>query len=331
MKQADWIIDAKKIVALVERNKVNPHLHNALNLGALCFLIGIFIFLAILSPSTNPFTFALLAGMVFSFIFYSLFIIVVHEAAHNMFVFARDPKTQVFWNKVFGWAVCIPFFVNFKMNWEKGHIQHHRQPMGPTDTEVCDPIVGKDLFIRCLKFLFIPGYTIFWAALRGKGPNFNCAGEEENFSNNWWVVTAGSVFWGMVIAAIIVSYHVYFNSYLRPIIPGFFAMMVGLNILAVLMLIRQGLEHGDRIEESNRLLRSRTTCSALFYFLIPWGIGYHFEHHLLPTIPWYQLRSAHQAIRKVVPEKQSKEIFNEGARQAFAQLKGNNLLAAVPK
>lgn len=85
---------------------------------------------------------------------------------------------------------------------------------------------------------------------------------------------------------------------------------------------RQSLEHGGPISrEKNPFLRTRTTLSRWRVFLAPLNISYHFEHHLNPLVPWYNLKQYSKEIQKVIPDELKSTFYNKN--QVFNQLAGH--------
>ncbi len=55
-------------------------------------------------------------------------------------------------------------------------------------------------------------------------------------------------------------------------------------------------EHTGCSQDNNGLTNTRTTLASLPIRLLMWNMPYHAEHHLFPSIPFYQLPALHQKI-----------------------------------
>ena len=64
--------------------------------------------------------------------------------------------------------------------------------------------------------------------------------------------------------------------------------------LQVLLRIRGVAEHAGYLENEDQRLNSRTIISPLeTFFFAPNNVNYHIEHHVYPSIPWYNLPKVH--------------------------------------
>lgn len=69
------------------------------------------------------------------------------------------------------------------------------------------------------------------------------------------------------------------------------------TILQVLLRIRGAWEHGN-VDDTRTVVLN----PFLEFFLAPFGLGYHLEHHLYPTIPYYNLPKVHKFVLQKPPQ-----------------------------
>ncbi len=72
------------------------------------------------------------------------------------------------------------------------------------------------------------------------------------------------------------------------------------TLLQALLRFRAVCEHGAVVDEHSPLLAARTNLGPawLRWFLFPYHVNYHIEHHLYPAIPHYNLPACHQALEQ---------------------------------
>lgn len=61
----------------------------------------------------SPWLYIPLAAAGFGWSYFMLFILVVHEASHKMFILLKNLRQAQVWNRFFGWIVCIPFGIEY--------------------------------------------------------------------------------------------------------------------------------------------------------------------------------------------------------------------------
>jgi fatty acid desaturase len=246
-----------------------------------------------------------LASLALGFLFFCLFILVVHEASHFMFVHLPKQKWSRFCHRFFGWMVCIPFGVNFKDHWEKGHLVHHRQPMESPDPQICNPRTGKELLKQILMILLIPAYIHIRGMWKGGGTEYDCA-PVRNYQWNLWRILLIAIFWSALLITIY-----FLNDSKQSMWPQAFAIILGIQVLSVFTVIKTGLEHGGVMRNrENEFLRQWTSRFRLRYLLLPFNISYHFEHHLNYAVPWYLLPKYFSNVSDLVPAEIKPLVYN---------------------
>jgi fatty acid desaturase len=284
----------------------NPWVHNAINLGLAGAFVAAFVGTVLLGDVLAWGLYLPVASVLFGLLLFALFILVVHEASHNMFVLSADHDRQKFWNRVFGWAVCLLMAVHYTEHWEEGHLEHHLRPMEEHDPQKYNRETGRTLFTLLAKLVVIPGYAFYH--------RFANDDHDRDSHTGPYVKVATLAFWGSVFA--VTGWTI---GWTVPV-----ALLMGLQILLALNHLKGALEHGGDIAfEENAYLRSRTSFFPLERIIMPLNINLHFEHHLNFTIPWYDLRDYHADVREIVPDELHDEFFNQDIAEQLSGEKGD--------
>jgi fatty acid desaturase len=279
-----------------------PLVHNAKNLSALAFLLTVAGVTGWLSTQLDWWLYLPLATFLFGWVNFGLFVLVAHEASHNMFLVFEDRALQRKVNRVFGWMVTPLFATHYGKHWEKGHIEHHIRPMEPDDPQR-SVVTGPALLGLILGYLFVPGFMV-WHRTVGRKK------KKGKSSSSVGVIVFFVVFWVTVctLAGVFVGW------------PLAVALYMGIPCVASFNLVKGSLEHGGAIgRERSPFLRSRTSLFLLRPLLMPFNITLHFEHHLNFQVPWYDLPRYQRDLRAIVPEAVQADVFNH---HLFDQMAG---------
>jgi fatty acid desaturase len=299
-----WIRDAIVAGRRYHYAKKNPFVHDAINLGACVGLLGCLAVLVVAGTSVDPWLYVPLAALGFGWVYFAFFVLVVHEASHDMFFLSRNRAFARHVNRMAGWIVAGVFGTSYGNHWERGHVQHHVRPLEHDDPQRHNVQVGRRLLVFALANLLIPGFVfVERTVLRTRRPGGKS-------TSSTAVIVAFVCFWTMLITVTV-----------RTIgWPPAIAMFLGLHVVSVLNQIKGGLEHGGAIgEEANPFLRSRTTLFLLRPIVMPFNISLHFEHHLNFQVPWYDLVRYHRDLESIVPAAIRESVIN---RNVLAQLSG---------
>ena len=280
-----------------------PLVHNTLNLSALAFLFGLAGLTGWASTQLSWWAYLPLAALGFGWVFFGLFVLVVHEASHNMFLIFRNRALQRRVNRVAGWMVAGLFSTHYGKHWERGHIEHHIRPMEPSDPQR-SVVTGRALLRKILGYLLVPGYLFYD---RTVGRKQKTGGKS---SSSKGVIVLFVVFWATLLTTLglVVGW---------PLAAGLY---LGIPTVGCFNLVKGSLEHGGAIgREASPFLRSRTSLFLLRPLLMPFNITLHFEHHLNFQVPWYDLPHYQRDLRAIVPEAVQESVFN---RHIFEQLSG---------
>jgi fatty acid desaturase len=292
--QLEWIQQGIKLGNTFHYRQKKTVIHNSLNIVVLLFILTEIGVLFYLGTILSPWLYIPLAAVGFGWSYFMLFILVVHEASHNMFILLKNLRQAKVWNRFFGWIVCIPFGIEYIKHWEIGHQIHHCHPVEPHDPQNCPETIytGKKLVKYLTKVLLIPGYAILRI-------DYSCPAEQE-YGSNWWLTISSAFIWilSMSLETIYLSWQVAVAAFL------------GIQVLVVFNTLKITIEHGGEIgRRANFWLRSRSSFFPLRRLLMPFNISLHFEHHLNYCVPWYDLINYHRQLKKIVPMEFQGDIF----------------------
>jgi fatty acid desaturase len=319
-RHAPWIQEAIRAGQRYHYRTKSPWLHNAINLGALALCLGVLCAVAWAGTVVPPLVYVPIASVLFGWTYFAMFVLVVHEASHWMFVVSRNRRIARALNRAFGWPVAVLFAVHYGSHWERGHLEHHVRPLEPADPQQYSILIGKPLFVRVLCDVFVPGFLFLERTVfRARRPVGKSA-------SSTWVIVAFVLVWALVLTLA--------TAFLGW--PVAVALFIGIHVLAAWNHVKGGLEHGGEIgHEASPYLRSRTSLFFARWLLMPFNITLHFEHHLNYCIPWYDLGRYHRDLRAIVPAEVWADVVNpRPLRQlagALGGLSGAARELAVPK
>lgn len=88
---------------------------------------------------------------------FGLFILVIHERSHEMFVLLAYPRRSRALNHRIGRLFGVMLFTDYENHWENGRLPHHLHPTDPNrDPQNPDPLDGRRLLAR-MRWLLLPG------------------------------------------------------------------------------------------------------------------------------------------------------------------------------
>ncbi len=211
----------------------------------------------------------------------------MHEATH----YRLHPNRKV--NDFMGNVFCAWPILTTLASYRKNHLAHHRHMNTSEDPDWFSkidvqyfqfPMARKDIVIAYLKAL--TGVMFFTFYLKRTLDISNNQKADTGKNSHKWIrfacyilILAGSYFSGYFSLIILL--------WLIPIMTSlvFFA-----HIRSVAEHFALPLEHK---------LNSTRTVKASWWekvFCAPYNVQYHLEHHLYPSIPWYNLADCHQEL-----------------------------------
>ena len=286
----------------------NPFIHNSLNLSVLALISAGMLGLCFLGLRLPAVLFLPLGSLGFGLAYFTLAILTIHEASHNMFFVFKDLKTAKTWNRRVGWFFCFPFGIDYANHWEIGHKIHHLHPVEDFDPQNCPNTIytGQALWLYCLKALLIPGYVMIYRR------HDDCTAVQ-SYARNWKLVCNLLLSWilGIGLLTIVFNWTVAL------------AAVLGTGVLSVLNQFKIAMEHsGEIAQRENPLLRSVSSFFPLRNLLMPLNISIHFEHHLNDAVPWYDLPKYHRELKAIVPAERHSEFFRFNG-QVWQQIVAN--------
>ena len=295
MAKTEWMKAAVRAGKKFHIQHQKPWKHNTLNitLAILLWCLCVLCFFFAQKISLLPLFFlSLFTGC----LFFAHFILIIHEASHNMFIVAKTPQKTKKINRILGIMSSIPFFTEYVLHWEQGHLSHHLHPCENDDPQNPNPLYGKSLYVELTRLWLIPFYFI----------KINPSSKYPKILRRFIL---GLTFWSIFL---------YYVFSWQSLVMFFLAW----NMVNSLNLLKIAQEHGgDLSKEQIPLLRSRTYfyCYPLQLLCSPFCINYHFEHHANFNVPWYRLPEYHKEMLSIVPPKLHPYYFN---REYLLQLQG---------
>ncbi len=288
MKRTPWMREAVAAGRDLAVTGQNRRVHNVRNLVcAAAILAGIAAVVAFAAVVPTV-AYLLVAPWLLGSLYFSIFILVIHECSHDMFFLTEDRAHIRVWNRRIGQLFSAPFFTDYIQHWEEGHLEHHLRPCEEHDPQDRNPVTGWPLVGRLAVLLFVPGSVLVF-----------------NPSNQYGFSAQriGLGILGLVVPAFLASHLIAW--------PAGVAVLSGMHTLQIFNLLKKAQEHGGGLAHaSDPLLRSRTYFYPLQRFASPFHIHYHFEHHANLRVPWYNLPAYHARLRAIVPEGLQPSFFH---------------------
>ena len=244
--------------------------------------------------------------------------VLVHEAIHKRIsrtVWVNDALTRL--------AAAFPIFISLS-KWRFIHLYHHQYTHTKDDPDRAIyaryPLGSKRfwrLLARDVCGLNVVSTLKYFIDLPFVSRDFNrkFLGEERvdryrqiadmgRFSIFWAVVfSAGFVAWGWEFGTCLVLY------WLVPYC----------TVTQVFFRIRGAIEHGNVPDPENAYQQTRTYFmpAVLRFFFAPKQVHYHLEHHLYPSVPFYNLPRLHAVLSRAVYPAESGycEPFSTGLKK----------------
>jgi fatty acid desaturase len=308
--RAPWVREAILAGQAFHVREQDPLAHNLKNLGALTTLIASVVATAYLGTRTASPLYVPLAAFSFGLAYFGFFVLVVHEASHDMLFVTESRSLRTFLNRALGWSVSVVFATHYIKHWEEGHHEHHVRPLEPRDPQKANTLTGWPLLSRVIGCVFVPGFFFLDRTILRK------RSEGEMPSKSGKVIVLFVLFWIALL------------TWLTFTLGGEVALAAffGLQVLAGLNHLKGSLEHGGSLrDEPDPYLRSRSTFFPGRTLLMPFNITLHFEHHLNYRVPWYALVKYHRALTSIVPPELHAHAWNH---RPLAQLRGERATRA---
>ncbi|MDE2362418.1 MAG: fatty acid desaturase family protein [Hyphomicrobiales bacterium] len=241
-------------------------------------------------------------------------LVMLHDAAH----YSLSANRKL--NDLVGALFCaFPFSVSMR-RYRANHLAHHRYANTQADPDLPDNTAPASLgglaktLAADLCFLSIPNY------LRRTG-KFGVLGIFREKGAGWWTERAEFLSFLLVAVSLVAWFDLWKPVVLYWIVPLF-------SVLQVILRARGYSEHAGRMDEQDEILQSRTIdAGALERFLLaPGNVNRHLEHHLYPSIPFFNLEKVHD-LMVAQPQLKARLVPSQGyvgasaaPRSAFGEI-----------
>jgi fatty acid desaturase len=207
----------------------------------------------------------------------------MHECVH------RTAFASSLLNEIFGWIAGLLSFYNFTY-YRYYHTWHHRYTQDlQRDPELMDP-KPRNLFEYVLEISAIPFWFFrpltFTRLATGQTKQYPFVPENARRK----IAISASVQLAVYIAGIVSIAMGYSFALYFFFLPAILAQPL---LRAILL-----AEHTGCTNDEDGLTNTRTTLASFPIRLLMWNMPYHTEHHLYPSIPFYQLPKAHGELRE---------------------------------
>ncbi len=306
-RHADWLVVAER-AGRPFVSVGSPALHNAVNLTCLGLLLGALPLLhAVLAGVAPRAVLAAILGLAGGVVIFSLFTLVVHEASHDRFLIVRSSRWRRRLNDAFGRAVCVLFFRDYDTHWRRGHLLHHRRALQADDPQNCDKYVleGRALIAKLAKVWLFPLYELEFYRIWMRHLDDRCpsAAGAPRFSMTTRTLLF-AIGWTLIL---------YYPLRAAPLLTVV-TTLIAFKTATSLNFLKSSFEHGGGYAGTDDArLRTRGLVFPLRNLLFPFCVTpYHWEHHLVPAIPWYGLPAFRRAVRTLVPAGPREWIYTPG-------------------
>jgi fatty acid desaturase len=306
MSRPTWLKQAIALGNDFHFVKQTPWKHNLINISCMVLVFAAMGGVMALGAVMHPLAYIPLATFLLGCLIFSLFVLVIHECSHCMFVLLKNREASKRLNHQIGTVMGDLFFTDYMSHWAREHTVHHLRPMEDVDCQDMLRFSGKTWLLNAATLL-IPG-----AALK--------LNPSRQYGSNIRRILTGLVFFGALgtVGYILVGWHVAV------------AIVMSFNMTAFCTIHKIAHEHGSNlIEIEDPYLRSRTYFYPLRWILSPFCINYHFEHHANFNVPWYRLKAYHHRLMKLMPDELKPYFLTRGLKESIQQIGGSRELPPI--
>ena len=294
------VLEISVLRSLSIRSDVQGYLRFGAHFGCMA-LTGLLIWLA------SPNWYLMIPAMVLhGFTLVTMFA-AMHECVHKT-AFATP-----FLNEIFGWVAGLLSFYNFTY-YRYYHTWHHRYTQDPElDPELMSPkprnVWEYLVEISAITFwLYRP--LMFFRLATGQTQKYQFIPEN---ARRKIAISAG-----LQIGVYVAAFASIAMGYTFALYYFYLPVLLAQPILRAILLA----EHTGCTNDENGLTNTRTTLTNSLVRLLMWNMPYHTEHHLYPSIPFYQLPRAHGELKaKLAHLAPSYVVANQIIIRALAQAK----------
>ena len=244
--------------------------------------------------------------------------VLAHEGIHKR-------VSSVLW--VNDWFVrltaAFPMFISLA-KWRFIHLYHHQYTHTADDPDRAIyaryPLVNKKflrLLLRDLCGLNMVTTLKYFIDLPFIGPSFNRRFLGEAREAQYRQVAdmrAFVLFWSVVLTT-----GVYFGGSGAVLLFVLYWLVPYCTVTQIFFRIRGAIEHGNVPDPANPYQQTRTYFMhpTLQFFFSPKRVNYHLEHHLYPSVPFYNLPQVHSLLQQAVYPREHGycEVFADSLRR----------------
>ena len=283
--------------------KQTPWKHNLINISSTVLVFALFGGVMMLGNILTPWVYIPLATVLMGCLVFSLFVLVIHECSHCMFMLKRDREASKRLNHQIGTVFGNILFTNYMEHWAKEHTVHHLRPMEDVDKQDKLRFSGQT-WLKMVGLMLIPGASLFINPSRQYGFSFVRFFIGLSFFGGLAALGAIYIHWQVAVA-----------------------VLWCFNMTAVCNMHKIAHEHGSNlIEIADPYLRSRTYFYPWRWIMSPFCINYHFEHHANFNVPWYRLKAYHRRVLELMPQELQPYYLTQGLKQSIDQIAGRREL-----
>ncbi|WP_437550351.1 fatty acid desaturase [Sorangium sp. So ce367] len=121
MKHPEWLRQAIAAGRVLHHTRQPRIRHNAINLMSLAVLNCGYALVGAAGESVPVWLYVPVGSVLLGCMVFNLFILLIHECSHEMFVFLADPRRSRALNHRIGWLFGVMPFTDYENHWEKGH------------------------------------------------------------------------------------------------------------------------------------------------------------------------------------------------------------------
>ena len=280
--------------------KAHPWIHNTINLGVVVSLLTLdYVALVempgyILVPGGNHDFIRILlasaiAGSVHSFLMYSLSVLSLHEAASHHIVFVGQSWFARFADRLS--ANLARLAAAEPEHYSANHMAHHAKFGTAEDAEFLNFVVARRYFMTWLPMAAIINFSDF------------IAHRPPTYTGKRILSAAVAAVYNLIYAAL-----TYPRYGLAFVLLTMFVFLPHVGF--ALDRVRQFTEHNLMPLENKNGARS---FGIGFWGLLigggPWGQPCHWEHHLVPSLPWYQQLLLHRHVKNILTPRQREQFL----------------------
>ena len=280
--------------------KAHPRIHNVINLGVLVALFGADYFALVHVPGyvvspEAPRTWGRVllasaaAGSLHSYLVYSLSVLSLHEGAAHRILFVGH-----------GWLARLAQAVSAHLcriggaepnHYASRHMAHHAKFGTEEDAEFLNFVIPRRYFLTFLPMAALINFSDF--IIHRPAP-----------------YTLGRLISAFVAAAYNGPYAYVIYVMYGPAVAGLVMLVFLPHVGFYLDRIRQFTEHNLMpLDNKNG---SRSLGIGFWGLLVgggPWGSPCHWEHHLVPSLPWYQQIALHRYVTRLLTSRQREQFL----------------------